>query len=170
MATHLHIEGPFEVCCESNGRAKRIDSNVGKEFWKEGSLRHLKSKQGCYVFATRAGKGFRPWYVGKASKGFEQETFTHHKLVHYNSVLFQGKKGTPVLFFVAPDGLKKKVPVSELTHMEKELIQFALIKNPELCNTHQTKNIPRWSIQGVVRAKQGKPTSAAKCFRLMMGI
>lgn len=168
MATELHIDGPYDIDYESNGVAKRVRPSDGRDFWSYTDVDHLRKKQGCFVFAIRAGKGFTPWYVGQASKGFEQETFTDHKRDRYNDALFRGRKGTPVLFFVTQPGNKRKVAQKELTHMEKELIQFALAKNPDLCNVQHTKNLPQWSIRGVIRPGQGKPTTAAKQFKMMM--
>ncbi|MEL6499728.1 MAG: hypothetical protein AAFZ67_11620 [Planctomycetota bacterium] len=168
MATDLCVDGPYEIEYESNGAVKRVRPSDGIDFWAYDVVAHLRKKQGCYVFAIRAGKGFKPWYVGQASKGFEQETFTYHKREHYNSALFRGTRGTPVLFFVTPPDNKRKVAQKELTHMEKELIQYALAKNPDLCNVQHTRNVPQWSIRGVIRSGQGKPTTAAKQFRLMM--
>lgn len=170
LATELQVEGPFEIDYEPNGSAKRVRSSDGVDFWTSEGVSHLRNKQGCYVFAIRAGKGFTPWYVGKASKGFERETFTSHKRDHYNAALFRGRRGTPVLFFVTPPDNKLKVPQKELTHMEKELIQYALAKNPQLCNVQHTRRQPQWSIRGVIRSGQGKPTEAAKRFKKMMSI
>lgn len=168
MATDLHIEGPFAIQSERNGVAKRIQTEHGIEFWKCPNVRHLKLKQGCYVFAMQASKGYKPWYVGKSGTGFFNEIFKDHKLKKYNEVLFSKAHGTPVMFFVTPIGNHRKVPSAELTHMEKELTQFALKKNPDLSNIQNTKNTPKWSIKGVVRSGPGKPTLATKSFKTMM--
>jgi len=168
MATDLHIEGPFEITFESNAAAKRVRPADGAEFWSYEDVQHLRQKQGCYVFAMQLAKGYTPWYVGKASKGFYQEIFEGHKRNHYNDALFRAPRGTPVMFFVTPIGNRRKVPAAELNHMEKELTQFALKKNPELCNVQNTKNTPKWTIKGVIRASRGKPTKAASAFKKMM--
>ena len=170
MATELAVYGPFEIACDTNGKVKRISKDQAVDFWTQSAVAALKTKQGCYVFAVRAGKGFTPWYVGQASKSFEQECFTDHKLNHFNDALFKGKKGTPVMFFVAPTGNKNKVPAAELNHMEKELTQDALEKNPELRNIQNTKNLPQWSIKGVVRSNRGAPSTGATQFAKMMGL
>lgn len=167
MATDLEVFGPFEIPVD---RQKRIDDEQGRAFWKNAAVHDLRDKQGCYFFAFRAGRGFAPWYVGKASKGFEQETFSDNKLKLYGRAIARAGKGTPVLFFVAPQGAKKKIPTSELNDLERQMIQDALAENEALCNTQHTKNLPRWSIKGVVRAGRGKPTAQAKAFRTMMGL
>lgn len=170
MSTELMVYGPFEIPCKIVPAAKHISKEHAADFWTQTATHGLSAKQGCYVFALRAGKGFTPWYVGQASKCFAQECFTDHKLNHFNAALFAGKKGTPVMFFVAPIGTKNKVPVAELNHMEKELTQDALKKNPELRNVQNTRRLPQWSIKGVVRSNRGAPPNGAKQFAKMMGL
>lgn len=170
MATDLLVYGPFEINYNENGKSKRIESEHALMFWDSPETSCLRRKCGCYIFATRAGRGFTPWYVGKASKGFAQEAFTDHKLKHYNKPLFTRRKGNPVLFFIAPPNKKNKVPSKDLDHMEKELIQYAVQKNPDLCNVQNTKNLPQWSIQGVIRSPRGKPPVSASVFKTMMKI
>jgi hypothetical protein len=145
-----------------------VSAPDGRAFWSKPILTSLKRKCGVYIFALRAAKGFQPWYVGRASKGFEQETFTPHKLARYNTAMAMRAKGSPVLFFVGPAAGKKKVPTRELAHMEKELIQDAFRKNSKLTNNKNTKNLPRWSIKGVVRSPRGRPTEAEAAFGKML--
>ena len=170
MAIELLVYGPIEVPYSEIRGVKHIGEDQIKEFWQHVEAKRLKLKCGCYIFATRAGRGFQPWYVGKASKGFRKEIYTDHKLKHYNKTLHLGVKGTPVMFFVAPAGNKNVVPKPELDHMEKELIQDAVKKNPALSNMQNTKNLPQWSIKGVIRSSRGKPAASALTFKTMMGI
>ena len=167
------VYGPFEIPFEANTKAsgvKRITSEHAKAFWRSADVGGLRQKRGCYVFALRAAKGFKPWYVGKAARGFQQEVFTSHKQTHYNKALFRGDKGSPVLFFVAPPGTKRAVPNAELNDMEKNLIQYAFERNPDLCNVQNTKSLPQWTIKGVIRSPRGKPSKNAKSFKKMMQI
>lgn len=122
------------------------------------------------MFALRAAKGFTPWYVGQAKKSMKQECFTPHKLQHYNDVLFTGKKGTPIMFFVVLPGNKKKVATKTVADVEKFLTETAVYKNPDLSNVQNTKSLPKWSIKGVLRANRGKPSKQAVAFRKMMGM
>ena len=170
MATDLHVEGPYELPFDTNGNGKRIGRPEARQFWADKATNHLLLKQGCYVFAMRVGKGFKPWYVGRAGKGFGQEVLTDHKRDHYNDVLFKKPRGTPVMFFVTPPARKRAVPAGELNHMEKELIQFALKKNPGLKNVQNTKNTPKWTIKGVVRAGRGRRGTTEQKFKTMMGM
>jgi hypothetical protein len=157
MATDLVISDPIDVPFrkQQKGSAKHITSKHGDEFWGKVVAKKFAKKQGCYVFALRAAKGYVPWYIGKATKSFEQETFTDHKRGHYNDALFDGPKGTPVLFFVTPHGNKQKVPANVCNQVETFLIQSGYIKNPDLKNRQQKKR-PDWTIGGVVRPTAGR--------------
>ena len=171
MPKDLIISDPIEIPFkkQNSGSAKHITSKHGEAFWEKSVTKKFAKKQGCYVFALRAAKGYVPWYIGKSEKSFEQETFTHHKLAQYNDALFDGRKGTPVLFFVAPDGNKRKVPANVCNQVETFLIQSGYIKNPDLKNKQKTK-VPDWTIGGVVRPTRGKPSQLAQTFRNMMGL
>lgn len=169
--TVLEVCGPFDIPCngQESGSCKKIDRLHAKEFWKQPDVKSISNKQGCYIFALRAGKGFTPWYVGRAGKTFEQECFTSHKTEHYNDVLWKGKKGAPVMFFVAPSGNKNKVSAGVLKEMEEYLIQSAVYKNPDLSNI-QKKKTPDWGISGVVRGGKGRRTVVGAMFKTMMKI
>ena len=169
--TILEVYGPIEIPHDGQeaGSTKRISRSLAKEFWAQNDAKPLAKKQGCYIFSLRAGKGFSPWYVGKAGKSFEQECFTDHKIGHYNEVLWHGKKGKPVMFFVAHSGSKKKIPAGIIKEMEEYLIQSAVYKNPELCNIKQTKT-PEWGISGIIRGGKGRRTAIASTFKAMMGV
>ena len=80
----LIIEGPYEIPRHVNRGIYHIDSSNGVEFWVNQDVAHLSEKEGCYIFALRAGMGHTPWYVGKAGTGasgggFKQEIFTTDK-------------------------------------------------------------------------------------------
>jgi hypothetical protein len=172
MPSDLITFGPYDVGFDthkSNSTIKHISAQHGKDFWA-GEAGELAQKQGCYVFSVRYAGGVTPWYVGKATKCFKQECFTHHKLGHYNKVLFERTKGTPVMYFVALPGTLRKVPEGDIKDIEKFLTQSALFKNPNLSNIQNTKNLPKWSIKGVIRSGPGKPTNDAIAFRKMLGL
>jgi hypothetical protein len=171
MATDLEIIGPVSIPFQKNGKgsAKHIGKAEVKTFWASKEAQEIAEKQGCYVFALQAAKGFRPWYVGKATKSMEQECMQPHKLAHYNEVLFKGNKGTPVLFFVVLGGNKKKVSATVIDEMETFFIQTVLTKHPEIQNIQKT-NLPEWTVKGAVRGGQGKPKKNASDFRKMMGL
>jgi len=166
----LKVFGPYKVPVrkQKSGHGKMIDKEHECKFWDKIRDEGLERKQGCYIFALRAGRGATPWYVGKAGKSFEQECFALDKLNKYNKALFEGKKGTPVLFFVALDGKKKKIAGKTIKEVETYLIQVAKDANRELINKSKTKP-PNWGITRVVRGGQGRPLAAELLFRTMLG-
>lgn len=171
MAINLEIVGPIPIPFQRNGNGlvKHIGKAEVKTFWEMDEASAVSEKQGCYVFALQAGKGYRPWYVGKATKTMKQECLHSHKLAHYNQVLFKGSKGTPVLFFVVLGGNKRKVAKTVVDEMETFFIQTVLSKHPEIQNIQKT-NLPEWTVKGVVRGGQGQPTKNAVKFRKMVGL
>jgi hypothetical protein len=79
---------------------RRVDDDSLKKFWQETG--EVAEQHGCYVFSMRAGRGEKPWYVGKASRlSFATECFGAHKLNIYNGIL-GNMKGRPRLTFVIP--------------------------------------------------------------------
>ncbi len=172
MDINLEVQGPFEIPFARNkqGKIKFIRRSDARAFWGKNEVKGIKSKNGCYVFALRAGKGFTPWYVGKASKEMAHECFMDHKLQHYNEVIAGGRAGTPVMLFVVPPGTKNKLPKKMVDDLETFLIQSALYKNEALANVQKTGNRPKWGIVGVVRGGKGKPSVVSRAFRLMMGL
>jgi len=118
----------------------------------------------------RAGKGFRPIYVGRATKSFKQECFASHKIsCHYGPALLNAGKGTPILFLVVLERTKGKVNKSAIKKVESFLIQNAMKKNPYLSNIKGKKS-EHWSIDGVIRSGKGKVSSAAKLFKGALGL
>ena len=171
MQVELIVHGLFDIPYDSpgHGTSKRIDRERAKEFWVSDDVKRIRSKQGCYIFALASGKGFQPWYIGKASKSFHQEALHDHKLVYYNDVIYMGRRGKPVLFFVARAGAAKKVPKAQLDNLETFLIQSAVYKNPDIKNKNKTRT-PLWGIKGVIRGGRGKLPSNARRFKSMMRI
>ncbi|MEW5796295.1 MAG: hypothetical protein AB1772_08020 [Candidatus Zixiibacteriota bacterium] len=146
-----------------------IAATHGKVFWQKLKDKSILRKQGCYVFALRAGKGATPWYVGKSGKSFQQECFAAHKLVKYSQALFAGKQGAPVLFFVALPGKKNKIAVRVIYEIETYLIQTAKVANPKLLNKSQSKP-PKWGIAHVVRGGKGKRNKTDVAFCNMLSL
>lgn len=169
MVTILQVYGPFPVPFQANKGARQITKDGIKEFWKSIQEPGLSEKQGCYVFGIQAGKGFTPWYVGKTGKAFINECFQPQKMVKYYDALATGKKGTPIMFLVAPVGNKKTVEKRDLKDIETFLIQSAKQKNARLLNSHKA-GIPDWNIEGVIRGKQGQPSKAAQTFKKMLNL
>ena len=167
------VSGPFPISYQKHpagGSSKQISSEHAKLFWEDENAFLFADKQGCYVFALRNSKGHTPWYVGKTKNALVAEIFTTDKLNKFNTVLFNDKKGTPVMFFVTRTDGRKNIAATMLNQLEKFLIQTAKIKNLDLINKVNTKNIEDWSIDGVYRPRQGTASNLGNVFKKMMGL
>ncbi len=146
---------------------RQVSAANGKAFWAVHT--GIATQAGCYVFAFKASKGYKPVYAGKATKSFKQEVFTSHKLNHFNTGLGHQMRGTPVLFFVCLNKTSGAVSKSAIDEAETYLIQAGLAANADLLNDKKTK-VATWSINGIVRSKAGKPSAAAcelrKCIKV----
>jgi hypothetical protein len=155
----FNVGGPFDVPLGQGTHHKYIDEKVAKDFWKENEV--IAKLRGCYVLAMRASKGYKPFYVGKATKNFDQEVFADHKLKKISRQLADTKKGTLVLFLVSLKLTKGAVNKVAIDQAETYLIQTALAANDGLLNDRKTKE-ESWSINGVFKSRQGKPTKSAQ--------
>jgi hypothetical protein len=90
-------------------------------------------------------------------------------LKKYNRAMANGEKGKPVMFFLAPDGKKNKVPRPICDEIETFLIQLAVQKNPNLMNDKKTA-LAEWSIRHLVRGGKGRPTARERSFGIMIGL
>ena len=119
----------------------------------------------------RAGRGFRPIYVGKAVKQtFGKECFAPHKTgEHYNPALLDTLKGTPVIFFVALPAHRGKPNAKRIADLESFLIQLGVARNPDLSNI-RGRTEKQWSIKGVVRGRRGKPSASATALKRMLHV
>jgi hypothetical protein len=146
---------------------RQVSNTDAKQFWAVHT--GIASQVGCYVFAFKAAKGYKPVYAGKAAKSFKQEVFTPHKLNHFNTGLGHQKKGTPMLFFVCLNKTAGAVSKSAIDEAESYLIQAGLAANSSLLNDKKTM-VAKWSINGIVRSQAGKPSAAAcelrKCIKV----
>ena len=160
------INGPFDVPCE---RAKAGRKLLYREFWDTpGELQSLKGRYGVYVFGIRAGRGYKPLYVGKATKSYHQECFNQANRHKYLEALADQAKGTPVMFLVCHPVQKGRKNEKEIEQIETFLIQISAQKNPALQNVRK-KTGPGWSIKGVIRGPRGKPTAAEREFKRAVG-
>lgn len=156
---------PFDIPFYQGKAGRTITDDNIKDFWSQNAP--LGQRRGCYVFGIRAGKGFTPGYVGKATKTFRKEAFAPHKLTRYQQFLADYKRGTPVLFFLTAPTKKGAPNVAHIADLEAFLIQTALAANPDLLNIKGTK-AEEWGVGGVLRGGKGKPTVAAQSLRQML--
>ena len=166
--TTFHTTSSFEIPVIRQRRGgRRVDVANLTAFWQ--AREELAEHRGCYVFSMRAGKGEKPWYVGKASRqSFDAECFALHKLNIYNDIL-GNRAGTPRLTFVIPARSRGAWPMVAIDEVEVFLIGYAASRNAALANK---RNLPsqNWDIQGVAPATRGARTSEATSFKRLMGI
>ncbi len=163
----FRVIGPLVVHRSRESGGRIITDEDVRAFWK--SNEKYADDRGCYVFGRRAGKGYTPGYVGKATKCLKQEIFTNDKLTKYHRFLIKRKKGAPVFFFVLAPIRKGKANLRQIAKVEKYLINLAATANSELINLHY-KNSERWGVRGLIRSGKGKVAEGAANFRKMLGI
>lgn len=163
--TVFEVYGPNEIPFTSTNNVKRINKDNTNEFLGGLVREGIDKKQGCYIFCLRTGRGYSPWYVGKATKGIHQECMQDGKIRRYNEVLHDGKKGTPVMFFVLPGQRKNKAPTNTIGEMEKFLITAAYERNKDLINKQHAKD-GTWTIKGVYG--RGRSTQDESSFKTML--
>lgn len=165
------IHGPYELPRPKN----TIDySPVAKgEFWSKTDIaENVSSGCGCYLFAIRAGRGIRPWYVGKAERqSFYNEVYSPHKLNIYNSVV-ANQKGTPVLFLILKRTSKGKLakPTKNkngsrfILDLEILLIGAAYKRNKKLLNIKNSVTLRKMIVPGFINSKRGANKGSVREF------
>ena len=170
--------GEFELPCkvDQKRRALNFSKEALSEFWTkvDEHCPGLSVAVGCYIFAIRAAKGIRPWYVGQTVKSFKDECFHFHKRDRYRQVFDGIKKGTPVIILVArrtpsKGKLAKSLQREEANFVEQLLISRALSKNPRLANVKNTKYSQELILPGVLNNPKGYPSPGAKLLRSVVG-
>jgi hypothetical protein len=166
--------GPFRLP-RSNGDFDRT-SEKKRVFWKkvEAQVPSLPDAIGCYIFALKAGKGVRPWYVGKTEKAsFKNETWQPQKLLIYGDVI-RAHKGTPELFLLAaltPEGWFKKPKTRgsmSISALEEMLIGTCLQRNRGLINKRATRFPKTLLVPGYVNDPPGRrPKNASALAQLL---
>jgi hypothetical protein len=169
MAAIFRVFGPYKIPLSRGKKFNCIEPGCS-EFWTQSETTRLAKERGCYLFAIRAAKGYRPIYVGKTSKSFERECFASHKIAnHYLPALSNTGKGTPVMFLIILSRSKGVPNQRAIGQVESFLIQNALVKNPKLSNVQGTKE-EHWGITGIIRGGKGKVSQPTREFRKAMGI
>lgn len=132
----------------------------------------LTNACGCYVFAVRAAKGYRPIYIGQTKKAkLFDEAFVDRNVNLLNNELTNGmKKGNLTLFLLpvmTPGGKYGKQDSAPRTidFVEQWLIGEAFRKNAELINVQHTAFLNNLHIVGVFNAKKGESNSASRELR-----
>ena len=174
---YFYPVGPFVIEKKTNGLIQATTEKL-KEFWEnvDEEYGNLSKSCGCYVFATRAGKGITPWYIGKAEKqSFAKECFQPHKINHYNDAIAK-KAVTPLLILLpkSTDNGNYSKPSSnghnDIGILENMLIGIAIKKNPNILNIKGTKIFREMVIPGILNSPQGKPDKNVICFKQALGV
>ncbi len=156
--------GPFEL--PRNQLKSRVLHESLPEFWSKTvnssplgrpGLSHAK---GCYIFAMKAARGFKPWYVGQTNRqSFEKEACQDHKLAQkYNPVIERYKSGTPVIFLIARmtptrGDFSTRVSAREAKWLESHLISLAMEANTNLTNKRDHPIWAQINVPGLVNDK-----------------
>jgi len=149
---NYQVFGPIDMSL--TGRFINKDSRI--EFWKSEDAKGLVDRKGCYIFGLRHYNKIKPWYVGKATKGFAKECMTDHKLNKYHEVLHD-HSGAPVFFFLAEERTKGPTNSKAIGALEKKLIADAFQINSEIMNVIGVKPLP-YQISGIGKVgKRPKP-------------
>lgn len=168
------IHGPFRLPRQLNGLIDRKASSRNR-FWRmvDDDDNDLSSACGCYIFAMRAGRGIKPFYVGLAEmQSFDGECFSANKINIYNDVLGWGKRGSPMLFLIAKRTTTNRfVRPSNRHHdsnsfLESMLIGSSLQKNANLMNVQKTKFLKRMVVPGFINSPRRRPTRPETNFRI----
>jgi hypothetical protein len=168
MPATFKVRGPYEIPCK--GKQHPYIESGCDDFWKQPEVTNLANERGCYPFAIRAAKGFRPVYVGKTKRTFGKECFTYHKVAdHYQPALADTGKGTPVMFLLTLGRARGPINNRAIAQLETFLIQNGVAKNPHLSNVQGTRQ-EEWGIAGIIRGGKGKVAASAKLFRQAMGL
>ncbi len=131
---------------------------------------------GCYIFAIRAGRGVRPWYVGKTEAAFKKEVFQDHKFRLYWEALRERRKGTALLYFIAkhtPQGRLAKSSKnghSSVGTLEELLIGTCLLRNAQLVNKKATKHFREIQVPGYMNESAGARSRKAKSLAQLLGV
>ena len=165
--------GPFRM--KRNGSL--VDTNEFAKLWKtiEQQSPGLSRAVGCYVFAIRAGKGAKPWYVGKTEKrNLKDETCFAHKLKVYSKALNR-RKGTPLLYLIAKQtrvgrcAKPRKGGIGDVRALENLLIGSCLLRNSKLLNVKQVKHPKGIIVPGYMNEPPGARSASAKGLAKVLG-
>lgn len=174
------VHGPFELPRHLRSRLIPRSPEALRPFWDEVvevSEQGLPDACGCYVFAVRAGRGVKPWYVGQTNRqSFRIECLTEHKRGTYNDVLGQ-RRGAPLLYLFArrtATGRRFCKPSTrgyrDVDFLENTLIQIALRRNRRLCNSRNTKMIRKMVVPGIMNPARGNPGEPVTALKEVLGL
>jgi hypothetical protein len=150
------VHGPFQV--EYDEKTARYDVDETAPGVSQ-AYAEIKQKYGCYVFATRWGDNFRPWYVGKTTRTFAEEIFEPHKIGKLDQISDYLTNYSLWVLLVAPRTGRGRKSWSATDEIETYLIHAAAAVNPDLLNL---RKLPKkaWQIVGVTKREKGNRPAA----------
>lgn len=166
------VRGPYVI--KRYGPNKLITDESLKDLKAVIEDSNLIKGCGCYVFAIRASKGYKPWYVGQASKSkLLDEAMNSQNREKYNKVTAENS-GKPVLFLLPKRTNRGEYAVptkradgnlKSVNFLEEWLIATALQKNPKLINKKQTFFLKKLHVTGVFNPTKGEATRESGEFK-----
>ena len=173
------IYGPYALPKKNAAKGRVLDLSAKRLrlFWEdieEDQGIDVREGRGCYLFAHRAGGGFKPWYVGQSKGPFAKEVFSAKNKGHYRDVYSDLGAATPVIFLIARltnggDLSKRSLSSKEVDFIEQKLMGLALARNPGLINVANMKHHKRLVIPGI-HNHSGSLSPAARDLRTALGI
>jgi len=169
MKKEFEVKGPFKVETSPQPRGGlTIEKEAVEAFWKNSELEELKQRFGIYVFAIKTSACYKPYYIGKTTKGYCKEIFTPPKLGKYRKAINEVKKGQPYMFFLIHPATKPPKDTEPIDELEIYLIQKGSKKNKTIYNV---QNIEQgWSIKGLIRSETKQRSAAARLFKDMFDL
>jgi hypothetical protein len=164
--TTFEVRGPYLVELEWGKNGTRFVSNNQPDL-KEKCVSF--KRRGCYIFARKSGRGEMPIYVGKTDRQTViKKAFDPLNIKKIDKWLVQQRQKKLVIYTITQFG-RGKTSASGIEQMETELIAFARARNKHLINKKKMAE-PKWSIAGLIRARQGKPSAPAASIRKVLGM
>ena len=175
--------GPFEV--PKNWILEQTYREWKREFWDGVNSEYenwggLHSGIGCYAFCLRHGKRSLPWYVGQTVNvnGFQDETFTSHKVQHLqNLILLKPRHTVELMLFalVTPErwtlSQNRSEGKSAIEWLETTLIGMSLAQNPDISNSSKTRFHRDIYVNGLWGSQSpGRPDHSAAYAKEVWGI
>ena len=163
----------YPINMEKNKSGSRsIDTNFIKNSLKANKteFEKLLNSNGVYVFSTKAGKGRKPWYVGKAvRRNFGKEAFNARNCLALNKVV-NNRKGTLEVSFITQSRSRGKPNLSQISEIEYLLIGHAAERNRELLNIQNINQTDKFSIKNVYNSGRGRSNTYEADFKKLMGL
>lgn len=164
--SEFKVYGPLKLKAKKCPGAWVLETD---DFWDHDKKHsRFKDKTGVYVFAIcpSGSPRYIPYYVGKATKSFDQEVFQSDKIVKYHTAFYKFAKRSAALFFVVSPTKRGPVNARHIKQIEDNFIDVGFLVNPHIENKQGVKQ-PNWSISGVIRSRAKRQSSGAKAFSEM---